>query len=152
MQPTDSQILAGGKSVTVTDRFGVPRTLFVRQLRRSEVEAYLTAEAIGELEALALVTGVPAPEIDALVPDSVEALVEADRAQNFSFARRVEARRVEKGVRDLEALREQFPEQYEKILGVLERIPGALEKASPSPVSSRVSFAPGPSAGPTPTA
>ena len=51
----------------------------------------------------------------------------------------------------VEALREQFPEQYEKILGVLERIPGALEKASPSPVSSRVSFAPAPSPGPTPT-
>lgn len=136
-QPTDSQILAAGAAVSVTNRSGVQRTIFVRQLRHSEIDTYLQAEKKGELAVLAFVTGEPVEAIDELPLACVEALVEADRVQNFTSARHVEARRLEDGRRNLEAMREQFPEQYQKMLA-------ALEKASPSLAPSRVSFAPGP--------
>jgi hypothetical protein len=143
--PTDEQLLAGGEVVTVIDRSGMVREIRVRQLRYSELGTYLAAEAAGELGALSVVTGETAETLDALTLASVEALVCADRRQNFTFARAYEQRRYEAGVRAIEGLREQMPERYAQILADLEKI------VSPSPASSRVSLSPGPLPGATST-
>lgn len=143
--PTDEQLLAGGEYVTVTDRSGSSRAIRVRQLRYSELGAYLAAEATGELGALSLVTGEPIEVLDQLSLEGVEALVRADRRQNFIFARAYEQRRYEAGVRAIEGLREGMPERYAQILADLEKI------VSPSPASSRVSLSPGPLPGGTST-
>lgn len=143
--PTDAQILAGGESVTVTVRGAAAlRTVFVPQLRRSQIEGYLAAELRGELQLLAYVTGQSVEELDNLSLESVEALVAADRRQNFSFARAVEGRQFEAGLRALAGLREEMPERYAALMA-------ELGKASPSPASSRVSLSAERSAGPSPT-
>lgn len=144
-QPTDAQIAVGGEPVSVINRAdGALRSIFVAQLRRSQIEGYLAAEAQGELALLSYITGRPVEELDNLTLDSVEALVAADRRQNFSCARAVEQRRTEAGLRALEGLRAEMPERYAQILA-------DLEKASPSPASSHVSFSTAPSPGAKPT-
>ena len=143
--PTDEQLLAGGEIVTVQDHRGVSREIRVRQLRYSELGTYLAAEAGGELGALSVVTGEPVETLDSLPLPSVEALVAADRRQNFTYARAYEQRRYEAGVRAIEGMREQMPERYAQILADLEKI------VSPSPASSRVSLSPGPLPGATST-
>ena len=143
--PTDAQILAGGESVTVTVRGAAAlRTVFVPQLRRSQIEGYLAAELKGELALLAYVTGQTAEELDNLALESLEALVAADRRQNFSYARAVEQRQIEAGLRALAGIREEMPERYAAIMA-------ELGQASPSPASSRVSLSAERSAGPKPT-
>ena len=141
--PTDEQLLAGGELVTVTDRCGATREIRVRQLRYSELGTYLASEAAGDLGALTVVTGESVEALDQLSLASVEALVLADRRQNFTYARAYEQRRYEAGVRAIAGLREQMPERYAQILADLEKI------ASPSPASSRVSLSPGPLPGGT---
>lgn len=114
--PTDAQILAGGESVTVTVRGAAAlRTVFVPQLRRSQIEGYLAAELKGELALLAYVTGQTAEDLDNLALESLEALVAADRRQNFSYARAVEQRKIEAGLRALAGIREEMPERLSLI-------------------------------------
>lgn len=132
-EPTGQQTIAGGESVPVIFRNDTRRDVFVAQLRPSQLEAYLVAETRGELGPIGLVTGLPDDELDELTLPSLEALLEADMRQNFSYARRFEKRRAEAVARQFEALRLAAPEQYAAMTAQLEKL------LSPSPDSSPAS-------------
>lgn len=132
-EPTGAQTIAGGEAVPVKFRDGSAREVFVAQLRPSQLEAYLVAEVRGELGPIELVTGLPVAQLDELDLSSLEALLEADLRQNFSYARRYEKRRAAAALQQLEALRLAAPEQFNRILGELE------QRLSPSPGSSPAS-------------
>lgn len=143
-EPTGQQIIAGGERVPVVFRDGTTREVTVSQLRPSQLEAYLAAEVSGELGPIGLVTGLTPDELDDLTLPSLEALLEADVRQNFSYARRYEKRRAAAALHQLEALRLAAPEQFDRIMAALD------QKLSPSPVSSPVSPPPAAAGAPPP--
>lgn len=130
-EPTGQQIIAGGElvPVTVADT-GETCSVKVSQLRPSQLDAYLQAELQGELGPIGFVTGLSVAELDTFTLDSLEALLEADLRQNFSYARRYEKRRAEAAARQFEALRAVAPEQFDALQQKL------AELLSPSPASS----------------
>lgn len=130
--PTGQQIIVGGESVQCVSSTGEPSTVFVRQLRPSELGAYVEAEAKGELFPLILTTGLGLEELDDISLDSIEALIEADARQNFTHARRHEKRRAAVVERQLDVLRVQSPEAYAKMQ---DAVCGLWKSPASSPVS-----------------
>lgn len=112
---TDQQILAGGARVSVKTLQGEALEIFVRQMKVSELTDYLRAEAKGDIPLLEQVTGQPQEVLESLTLDSFEALLEADRKQNFSYARQKEKREIERLARQMEQLQRTSPELYEEV-------------------------------------
>jgi len=134
-KPTPLQIAAGGE--TVESPSG---PLFVRQIAASELMAYLRAEAEGEEAVLRMVVrSIDGSSVDigALDLDTYEALIEADQRQNFTHARRREAREAERAARMLENLREQNPALAQRLETEQARLLALmLSSAVPSPSGS----------------
>ena len=120
-EPTAQQTIAGGEDVSVVFRNGDQQTVKVSQLRPSQLPAYLNAELVNELGPLSIVTGLKAEQLDELTLPSLEALLEADVRQNFSYARRFEKRRAEAVGRQFQAMREQAPKEFDQIIANLEK-------------------------------
>lgn len=120
-EPTAQQTIEGGEKVPVVFRNGKTQDVFVSQLRPSQLPAYLNAELANELGPLSIVTGLKTEELDELTLKSMEALLEADMRQNFSYARRYEKRRAEAVGRQFQAMREQAPKDFDRIMTGLEK-------------------------------
>lgn len=130
-EPTGQQTIAGGETVTVQFRNGSTREVFVAQLRPSQLEAYLLAETRGELGPIGFVTGLTEAELDELPLAHLEALLEADLRQNFSYARRYEKRRAEAVARQFAVLRVAAPEHFAQMSEQLEKLLSPLLASSP---------------------
>lgn len=116
-KPTDAQVLAGGEEVPICYR-GQPVVAWVRQVTPRELLDYLRSEAEGEEAVLALVVrieGEPEVDLDQVDLEGYEALIEADRRQNFTHARRREERETARAMRQLQQLRDSDPETYRKV-------------------------------------
>lgn len=109
---TDQEMIAGGARVSVRTLQGESLEIFVRQMKVSELADYLRAEARGDVPLLEQVTGQPKEVLESLTLDSFEALLEADRKQNFSYARQKEKRDMERLARQMEQLQRTSPEMY----------------------------------------
>lgn len=108
-QPTSHHLAQGGETIETNTG-----PIFVRQVRPVEILDYLRAEAESEEAVLALVCD-PPPDLSALDMESYEALIEADQRQNFTHARRREARETERAQRTLAALKANNPDLYARI-------------------------------------
>lgn len=141
IKPTEAQILAGGEEIELVYN-GRQATAFVRQVKPSELTEYLRREAEGDDSVLSMVVTVNGEGIalDAVDLDSYEALIEADKRQNFTHARRKEERETARAVRQMELLRNADPESYRKMQA-------AQGKAMESLLSSLVPSPPVPEAG-----
>ena len=136
--PSDQHVVAGGERVPV--HIGGKRALaFVRQVRPTELDAYLRAEEHGEeavLQLTATVEGSPI-EPDALSLEDWEELVAADARQNFTFARAREKRLAARAERQLAQLRAYNPELYKSLQKKQEAAMGSLiSSLEPSAVES----------------
>lgn len=133
-EPTGPQIIAGGETVAAAMRNGTTRAIFVAQCRPSQLDGYLAAEAQGDLGPIGFVTGLSSAELDELSLAGLEALLEADLRQNFSYARRYEQRRAEAAARQFEALRLVAPEQFEALrVKLAELLSPSLDSSPASP-------------------
>lgn len=116
--PTDLQTAAGGEIVDcIYD--GREVAIFVRQVTPGQLLDYLRAEAIGEEKVLRMVCALkdfPDPiDLDKLSLDAYEALIEADARQNFTHARRREAREAARARRTMEGLAASNPELHARL-------------------------------------
>lgn len=124
-KPTPAQILAGGETIETR----AAGTVFVRQVKPTEVIRYLQAEAEGEEAVLTLVCrredGQPFA-LDDLSIDEYEAALEVDRRQNFTAARKREAREADRAARQMAALREQNPDAYAQLVKKQSEVMGSM--------------------------
>ncbi len=118
-KPAPADIVAGGEYINAATQAGGTLRVFVRQVKPSELLAYLESEAISEERVLAMVcrdeSGNPV-DLDELTLEGYEALIEADQRQNFTAARKREKREGERAARQMEALRETNPAMHAKII------------------------------------
>ena len=138
MKPTPTETLAGGERVPCTLADGTSVNIFIRQVKPSELLAYLEAEAGGEEAVLRLVAsrdGQPL-DLDTLSLDSYEALIEADQRQNFTAARKREKREGERAARMLDSLKVANPEMHAKIMQTMgAETQSLISSLTPSPAA-----------------
>jgi hypothetical protein len=118
-KPTPTQIIAGGESVPVELDDGTKTTVFVRQVKPSELAAYIEAEAKGEAAVLAMTAGID--DLDTITLDSYDALIEADARQNFTHARKREQREGERAARLMDALKRSNPDLHAELMAQAKR-------------------------------
>lgn len=111
-----AEVLRGGADVTVELAAGGTETVRVRQVRVRELEEYLRREMSGDMAIITWVTGKPDEWFDAITLDSWEALIAENQRQNFTAARRHEKRKIDKTVREMEAVAAGFPEIYKDVV------------------------------------
>ena len=114
-QIEDQQLLEGGARIPCKTKAGEDIEIFVRQMSVSEFGAYLQAESKGDIPLLEKVTGQTKEVLEALSLKSFEELLEADRSQNFYFARQQEKRAIDRLARQMEQLKRTSPEVYKEI-------------------------------------
>ena len=135
-KPAPSHILVGGETIDITLPDGTKSSAFVRQVKPSELPAYLEAEARGEEAVLTMVATIDGQPIDpdALTLDSYELLIEADQRQNFIAARKREKREGERAGRMLDSLKTANPSLHAKLIKNMEtETLSLISSLTPSP-------------------
>lgn len=132
-KPSPSDIARGGRTVICERVDGTSVSVFVRQVKPSELDAYAMAMFQGsQMDLLCLTASVEGQKatkesLDELTPDSYTALCEEEERQNFSH-----------GQKHLKRLMERTKERMAMLRSIQPKAVSALEKAIEKEAASAV--------------